>query len=91
MEVREVGMVEVDDLFGSEAVVAAWAIDAVIDLLPAADAPPSRRTAPSAPTALCGIDRPPFTLHTADPASLANRLEVIARLVSNRMESSTHG
>jgi len=91
LEVREVGMVEVSDLFGSEAVVAAWAIDAVIDLLPAADAPPSRRTTPLAPTALCGIDLPTFPLSAADTTSLANRLEVIARLVATRMKSSTHG
>jgi len=89
LEVREVGVVDVLDLFGPEALAPAWAIDAVIDLLATADAPPPRSTTPLAPTALCGVDLPTFPLHAADTTSLANRLEVIARLVSNQRGSSS--
>jgi len=91
LEVREVGVVDVLDLFGPDAVVAASAIDAVVDLLPAADAPPPRPIEPADPTTLAGLDLPTFLLHAADTTTLANRLEVIARLVSNRGEELTHG
>ncbi len=91
LEVREVGVVEVGDLFGPEAIVATSAIDAVVDLLPPATAPPSRATAPHPPTPLCGFRLPTFVLQAADTTSCANRLEVIAGLVSNRGQGSPHG
>lgn len=91
LEVREVGVVEARDLFGPKAVATTWAIHAVIDLLPAADGPPPRSAAAAAPATLAGVDLPTFPLHAATTTDLANRLEVIARLVSNRAEGSTHG
>ncbi len=91
LEVREVGVVEVGDLFGPKAMVAASAIDAVVDLLPPAATPPSRATAPLPPTPLCGVDLPTFVLHAADTTACANRLEVIAGLVSNRGQGPPDG
>ena len=91
LEVREVGVVAAAELFGAGAVVPAWAIDAVVDLLPALATPPPRPTAPLAPTFLGGVALPTYALTAGDSASLADRLEVIARLVSNRPEGSPYG
>lgn len=91
LEVCQVGVVEVADLFGPEAIVAASVIDAVVDLLPPAATPPPRATTPLPFTPLCGVDLPTFALHSADTTACANRLEVIARLVSNRGQGSPHG
>jgi len=91
LEIREVGMVEVRNLFGPEAVVAASPIHAVVDLLPPADTPPPRPVEPADSTPVAGVDIRTFPLHTTDTTTLANRLEVIARLVSNRGEEAAHG
>ncbi len=90
LEVREVGVVQVAVHFGVAAVAEESRIDVIVELQRRVTPPPRPVATPvSAP--LCGIDLPRYSLAAGDTAHLANRVEVIARLVSNGGEGARHG
>jgi len=82
LEVQEIGIVEVERLFGAQAVRARQRIDAVVDLAPPAPEDHRRRPVdPAPPVSLLGHSLPAYTLRAAGVTAVTNRLEIIAQLL----------
>jgi HPr kinase/phosphorylase len=82
LEVQDVGIVEVSSLFGTGALIPSHGVDAVIDLIAAVPGSHRRRHLdPSSPTDLLGHNVPTYVLHGTEVTTVANRLEVIARML----------
>jgi len=88
LEVQEIGVIEVEQLFGPLAIRARQRIDAVVDLVP--PAPDDHRRRPvgtTPPVSVLGHSLPTYTLRAAGVTAVTNRLEIIARL----LRGSVHG
>jgi len=88
LEVQEIGVVEVQRLFGAPAIRARQRIDAVVDLLPPAREDHRQRPVdPAPPVSLLGHTLPAYVLRATGVTAISNRLEIIAQL----LRASVHG
>jgi len=82
LEVQEIGVIDVERLFGTLAIRARQHIDAVVDLVPPGPEDHRRRPVdPAPPVALLGHTLPAYTLRATGVTAVSNRLEIIARLL----------
>jgi HPr kinase/phosphorylase len=81
LEVQDVGIIDVQAVFGASALAASHRIDAIIDLVAAVPGQPRRRNAPPPPTRLLGHTLATYAIRVTEAATLANRLEVIAKIL----------
>jgi serine kinase of HPr protein (carbohydrate metabolism regulator) len=89
LEVQDIGVVEVERIFGPLAIRTSQRIHAVVDLVP--PAPESYRQRPLdpiAPVTLLGHALPAYVLRASGVTAVSNRLEVIARLLSPRVHGA---
>ena len=89
IEVPEVGIIDVQRIFGGAALRARQRIDAVVDLVPPTSRDRRHRSVdPVASTSLRGHTLPAYALRATGVTALANRLEVIARLLQAGMRDT---
>jgi len=82
LEVQEIGVIDVERLFGALAIRARQHIDAVVDLVPPSPEDRRRRPVdPAPPVALFGHTLPSYTLRAVGVTAVSNRLEIIANLL----------
>jgi HPr kinase/phosphorylase len=82
LEVQDVDIVDVSALFGTGAFAPSHQVDAIIDLMAAAPGNArQRRVDPPPQTHLLGHGLPTYIVQNDDVTTMANRLEVIARIL----------
>ncbi|MGD2063645.1 MAG: hypothetical protein PVF51_08705 [Nitrospirota bacterium] len=81
LEVQDVGIIEVKPLFGAAALAASHPIDAVVELAAATMGEHRRRHEPAPTTLLLGHTLRTYAIRGTEVISVANRLEVIARMM----------